>query len=214
MPPETTTSLDPDAALVSRAQASDLAAFEELVTRYERLVYTLARRITGHDHDAEDVTQQAFTSVIDNLASFRAESSFKTWLLRITTYAALKILRKRKGLPLESLEAQTEPQEGYDTVPHPKIIADWQHSPAELVEKRETMELIESALAELDEKHRLVFLMRDVQGLSIEETAEALGISPANVKVRLLRARLQLRERLTTAFGDPERRFEPHRHES
>ncbi len=209
-PPDQT---DPDAGLVRRAQAGELAAFEELVTRYERQVYTLARRITGHDHDAEDVTQQAFSSAIDHLAGFRAEASFKTWLLRITANAALKILRKRKGLPTVSLEAQTEPQEGYDTVPHPEIIADWQQSPAELVAKQETMQMIEAALEELDEKHRLVFLLRDVQGLSIEETAEALGISPANVKVRLLRARLQLREKLTMAFGDLENRFEPHRHE-
>jgi len=209
-PPDQT---DPDAGLVRRAQAGELAAFEELVTRYERQVYTLARRITGHDHDAEDVTQQAFSSAIDHLAGFRAEASFKTWLLRITANAALKILRKRKGLPTVSLEAQTELQEGYDTVPHPEIIADWQHSPAELVAKHETMQMIEAALEELDEKHRLVFLLRDVQGLSTEETAEALGISPANVKVRLLRARLQLREKLTMAFGDLEHRFEPHRHE-
>lgn len=210
MTPTPTT--DPDAALVSRAQAGELEAFEELVTRYERLVYTLARRITGHDHDAEDVTQQAFTSAMDNLPGFRADASFKTWLLRITTHAALKILRKRKGLPTVSLQAQTEQQEGYDTVPHPEYIADWRQNPAELVERQETMRLVESALEELDEKYRVVFLLRDVQGLSIEDTAEALGISPANVKVRLLRARLQLREKLTVEFGDPERRFEPHRH--
>jgi len=209
-PPDKT---DPDAELVRRAQAGELAAFEELVTRYERVVYTLARRITGHDQDAEDVTQQAFTSAMDNLAGFRSEASFKTWLLRITANAAIKVLRQRKGRPTVSLEAQTEPQEGYDTVPHPEIIADWRQSPDELVEKQETMQMIEAALEELDEKHRLVFLLRDVQGLSIEETSVALGISPANVKVRLLRARLQLREKLTAAFGDLEHRFEPHRHE-
>ncbi len=213
MPPTSPATIDPDAQLVRRAQAGELAAFEDLAARHERMVFTLARRITGHDHDAQDVTQQAFASAIDHLAGFRAEASFKTWLLRITANAAIKILRKRKGQPTVSLEAQTEPQEGYDTVPHPEIIADWQQSPAELVEKQETMQMIEAALAELAEKHRLVFLLRDVQGLSIEETAEALGISQANVKVRLLRARLQLREKLTSAFGDPERRYAPHRHE-
>jgi len=202
-----------DADLVRRAKAGDLAAFETLATRHERRIYTVARRITGNEEDAEDVTQQAFLSAIENLDGFREEAGFATWLQRIATHAALKVLRKRKGLPTVSLEANTEPQEGYDTVPHPEYIADWRESPEELVGRNETSRLIDEALAELDDKHRLVFLLRDVEGLSVKETADALGLSEANVKVRLLRARLQLRERLTRAFGDPARRLEPHRHD-
>jgi RNA polymerase sigma-70 factor (ECF subfamily) len=202
-----------DAELVRRAKTGDLAAFETLVTSHEQRVYTLARRITGNDQDAEDVTQQTLLSVVENLNSFREEASFSTWLLRIATYAALKVLRKRKGLPTVSLEANTEPQEGYDTVAHPEYIADWRESPEQLVGRNETARLIDEALSELDDKHRVIFLLRDVQGLSVKETADALGLSEANVKVRLLRARLQLRERLTQEFGDPARRFEPHRHE-
>ncbi len=203
-----------DAAdLVRRAKAGDLAAFETLVTSHERRVYTLARRITGNDQDAEDVTQQTLLSVVENLSSFREEASFATWLQRIATYAALKVLRKRKGLPMVSLEANTEPQESYDTVAHPEYIADWRESPEQLVGRNETARLIDEALSELDDKHRVIFLLRDVQGLSVRETAEALSLSEANVKVRLLRARLQLRERLTQELGDPARRFEPHRHE-
>ena len=202
-----------DAELVRRAKAGDLAAFETLAISHEQRVYTLARRITGNDQDAEDVTQQTLLSVVENLSSFREEASFSTWLLRIATYAALKVLRKRNGLPTVSLEANTEPQEGYDTVAHPEYIADWRESPEQLVGRNETARLIDEALNELDDKHRVIFLLRDVQGLSVRETAEALGLSEANVKVRLLRARLQLRERLTRAFGDPARRFEPHRHE-
>lgn len=202
-----------DALLVARAQAGELAAFEALVARHERLIYTIARRITGSDPDAEDVTQQTFLSALEGLDGFRGDASFGSWLRRIATHAALKILRKRRGLPTVSLEAATEPQEGYDTVPHPEFIADWKESPETLVEKRETARLIDEALAQLDEKHRLVFLLRDVEGLSVRETAEELGLSEANVKVRLLRARLQLRERLTAALGDPAKRFEPHRHD-
>ena len=198
--------------LLRRAQGGDLEAFETLVAHHERLIYTLARRITGHDHDAEDVTQQTFLSALENLHRFRGEASFATWLRRIATHAALKVIRKRKGLPTVSLEENLEPQEGYDTVPHPEYIADWRESPERLVRKNETARLIEEALSQLDEKHRLVFLLRDVEGLSVKETAAQLGLSEANVKVRLLRARLQLREQLTRVFGDPAKRLEPHRH--
>ena len=205
--------LSSDQDLVRRAKTGELEAFEMLAGRNERKVYSLARRILRHEQDAEDVTQQTFLSAIEHLDSFRGEAGFSTWLLRIATHAALKILRKRRGLPTVSLEAATEPQESYDTVPHPEYIADWRESPEQLVGRNETSRLIDEALAELDEKHRVVFLLRDVEGLSVKETADALGISEGNVKVRLLRARLQLRERLTRAFGDPSRKLEPHRHD-
>jgi RNA polymerase sigma-70 factor (ECF subfamily) len=90
-------------------------------------------------------------------------------------------------------------------MPHPEFIADWRQSPEELVHRNETRRLLEEALDQLDEKHRLVFLLRDVEGMSVRETAEALGLSEVNVKVRLLRARLQLREQLTRRLGDPAR---------
>jgi len=201
-----------DNELVGRAKTGELAAFEELVSRYERRVYSLALRMLRNEHDAEDVTQQAFLSALESLTGFREEASFSTWLLRITAHAALKVIRKRKGLPTVSLEEATEPQEGYDTVPHPEYIADWRLSPEKLAGQNETGRLIEEALAQLDEKHRLVFLLRDVEGLSVKETAGATGISEANVKVRLLRARLQLREQLTQTFGDEATRMKPHEH--
>ena len=195
-----------DVELVRRAKAGGLDAFEELVGRHERQVYTLALRIVQNPHDAEDVTQQAFISALENLGGFREQASFATWLYRIATHAALKIIRKRKGLDTVSLEEATEPREDYDSVSHPEFIADWRQSPEELVERNETQRLLDEALAQLDEKHRLVFLLRDVEGLSVKETAEALGLSEGNVKVRLLRARLQLREQLTRYFGDETRR--------
>jgi RNA polymerase sigma-70 factor, ECF subfamily len=204
-----------DTELVRAAKAGDLAAFEELTTRHERQIYSLAYRILQSSHDAEDVTQQAFLSAVENLARFREDSSFATWLYRIATFAALKVIRKKKGLATVSLEAATEPQADCDAIPHPEYIADWKQSPEQLVERHETRRLLDDALAQLDEKHRLVFVLRDVEDLSVKETAAALGLSEANVKVRLLRARLQLREHLTRTLGDPAARIQRghHQHE-
>jgi len=204
-----------DSELVLRAKAGDLAAFEELATRHERRIYTLAFRIVQNAHDAEDVTQQAFISAMENLASFREDASFATWLHRIATHAALKIIRKRQGLDTVSLEGATEPQPDSDSIRHPEFIADWKQSPEQLVQRNEIRRLLDDALGHLDEKHRLVFLLRDVEGLSVKEAAESLGLSEANVKVRLLRARLQLREELTRVLGDPEKQVPriPHHHD-
>jgi RNA polymerase sigma-70 factor (ECF subfamily) len=164
-------------------------------------------RMLRQEHDAEDVTQQTFLSVLENLEGFRGEASFATWVVRIASHAALKVIRKRKGLDTISLEEATESSEDSHSVPHPEYIADWRQSPGLLVERNEIRRLLDEALARLDEKHRLVFLLRDVEGFSIKETANALDLSEANVKVRLLRARLQLREELTRTLGDPDKRL-------
>jgi RNA polymerase sigma-70 factor, ECF subfamily len=201
-----------EAAWVRRAKAGDLEAFEALTTQHERQVYSLALRMLRHEQDAEDVTQQTFLSALEHLTGFREESSFTTWLLKIATHAALKIIRKRRGLATVSLDQATEPPEDDNAVPHPEYIADWRETPEQLVQRKETGRLIDDALDRLDEKHRLVFILRDVEGLSVQETAETLGLSESNVKVRLLRGRLQLRELLTQAFGDPERRLVRERH--
>lgn len=200
-----------DLELVQGAKAGDLAAFEALIGRYEGKVYALALRMLRQEQDAQDVTQQTLLSAMEHLDGFRGESSFSTWLLRIASHAALKVIRKRHGLKTVSLEASTE-SDG-ESIPHPEFIADWRESPGQLAERQEVQRLLDEALAQLDEKHRLVFLLRDVEGLSIKETASVLGLSEANTKVRLLRARLQLRERLTAAFGDETRRLAPHRHD-
>jgi RNA polymerase sigma-70 factor (ECF subfamily) len=205
-PPTTDVDLD----LVRRAQAGDLAAFEGLVERHQRQVYTLAWRIVQHPSDAEDVTQQAFISALENLNGFREEARFATWLHRIATHAALKIIRKRKGLDTVSLEETIEPRDQGELAPHPGFIADWRQSPEVLVHRRETQRLLDEALTQLPDKHRLVFLLRDVEGLSVRETAETLGLSEVNVKVRLLRARLQLREQLTRSLGDASRQVQRH----
>src|SRR5690348_10153696 len=195
-----------DAVLVERARRGDLPAFEELTDRYESRVYSLAWRILRQQQDAEDVTQQTFLSALEALDGFRGEASFSTWLLRIATHAALKIIRKRQGLPMVSLEEATEPREDGSPVPHPEYIADWRESPDALAHRKEVRQLLDEALQQLDEKHRLVFLLRDIEGLSVKEAAETLGLTEANTKVRLLRARLQLRESLTRVLGNPETR--------
>lgn len=201
-----------DIDLVHRAKAGDLDAFEALTTRYERRVYSLAMRMLRQQQDAEDVTQQTFMAALENLAGFREEAKFSTWLMRIAAHAALKVIRKRKGLDTISLDEAIDPKED-GPIPHPEYIADWRHSPDELVHKREVQQLLDEALAHLDEKHQAIFLLRDVEGFSVKEAAQALGLSEANTKVRLLRARLQLRELLTRKLGDPERRVQPlHQH--
>lgn len=185
-----------DGDLVRRAKAGEYPAFEALVSRYERPIYTLARRIVGNAEDAEDVVQESFASVVEHLAEFREEASFYTWLSRIATNHALKLIRKRRGLATVPLEEETL------GLPRPEFIAPWAKDPAEAGKDPSIRALVEKALAELDEKYRLAFVLRDVQGLSTEAAAQALGITEGNLKVRLLRARLQLRERLTRALGD------------
>jgi RNA polymerase sigma-70 factor (ECF subfamily) len=202
----------PDLELVQRAKAGDFSALEALTTRYERKVFSLALRMLRQHQDAEDVTQQTFLSALQHLPEFRGEASFSTWLLRIATHAALKVIRKRRGLDTVSLDEATAPGPDGEPIPHPEFIADWRESPREIVARSETRRILEEAMNQLDEKHRLVFLLRDVEGFSVKETAEQLGLSEVNVKVRLLRARLALREQLTRVFGDPAKRLEPHRH--
>ncbi len=200
-----------DQELVNNAKAGDLAAFETLVKRHERRIYGLARRLTGSEEDAQDVTQQTFLSAVKNLAGFREKAAFSTWLTTIAANAALKIARKRRGLPTISLDQATAPDE-QGQIPHPEYIADWRETPDRLAQRAETHRLLDSVIAELNPAHRAVFLLRDSEGLSVSDTARALKISEANVKVRLLRARLQLRERLTRVFGDEQRRYAPGAH--
>ena len=199
--------VDEVAELVRRAKAGDYAAFEALVSRYERPIYTLVRRIVGNVEDAEDAVQESFASVVEHLAEFREESSFYTWLSRIASNHALKLIRKRRGLrtiPLDELTARVD-----QNLPRPEFIAPWAKDPLDAEKEPAVRALIETALQELDEKYRLAFVLRDIQGLSTVAAAHALGVSEGNLKVRLLRARLQLRERLTRALGNPAARVDP-----
>lgn len=191
-----------ESELVKRARTGDWNAFEQLISRYERRAFAVAQRIVLNRQDAEEVVQESLLSVVEHLSGFREEASFYTWLMRIVVNNALKVRRQRK--PTISL-AEESRDESYAGIEPPGFIAPWNETPDQIAEKREAQALIQDALAGLDEKYQAVFVLRDIEGLSTEETAEILDISLNNVKVRLLRARLMLREKLTRAFGDESR---------
>jgi RNA polymerase sigma-70 factor (ECF subfamily) len=202
-----------DLELLRAAREGRWEAFEELVTRFEPRVLRLAWRILQQREDAEDATQQTFINVMEHLDQFREEASVSTWILRIATNQALQTLRKRRRRETVPLETQTGRGDDDTPLPHPEFIAQWRDDPVELAQRNEVKELLAQALGELDEKYRVVFVLRDVEQYSTKETAELLEITPSNVKIRLLRARLQLRERLTRVLGDEATRMEPADHE-
>jgi RNA polymerase sigma-70 factor, ECF subfamily len=204
--------VDPERELVAQAKAGDFTAFEKLVSRYERRVFATAFRIVGRREDAEDVVQDAFTSVIEHLPGFREDASFYTWLMRIAVNHALKRLRKDRRW-IKSGEGPSASTDSYGDLPHPRFIAPWRENPMALAEQHEVRQVLAKALDELDEKYRAVFVLRDMEERSTADVAELLGTSEANVKVRLLRARLQLRERITRALGDESRQLVPDHHE-
>ncbi|MCC6507680.1 MAG: sigma-70 family RNA polymerase sigma factor [Pirellulaceae bacterium] len=198
--------------LLQRAKTGDFTAFQELVAQLQPRVYGLAFRILQQVQDAEDTVQQTFLSLIEHIGEFREESSIATWVLKIASNHALKILRKKRGLQVTSMHA-VDPDDRYDSVPHPEFISPWSKTPEEIAEQSEVHDELERALSQLNEKYRSVFVLRDVEGLSVKETAEALELTESTVKVRLLRARLALREQLTRKFGDPQRVMIPdHNH--
>ena len=204
---------DSDLSLVAQAKAGDFAAVESLLLKYERQVYGVAHKIVQQHQDAEEVAQQTFLSVIEHLGEFREEARFRTWLLRIATNHALAMLRKRAVRAGPSLDDH-DADDRYERLPHPEFIAVWRETPDEIALRHETRQLVDDALASLDEKYRVVFVLRDIEEFSTRDTADILGISVEAVKVRLLRARLMLRERLTRIFGDESSRVAPHIHAS
>ena len=182
--------------LVDRARSGDVAAFTELVNRYERNIYRLARHITQNDEDAEDVLQEAFLKAFANLKQFQGQSKFYTWLVRIAVNESLMKLRRRKADKIVSLDERLETED--DSVP--REIADWSENPEQQYSRAEMQGFLTRAIDSLSPGFRTVFLLRDVEELSTEETASALNLSIPAVKSRLLRARLQLREKLNRIF--------------
>lgn len=185
-----------DVALVARARAGDARAFSDLVSRYDRKIYRLARHITNSDEDAEDVLQEAFLKAYEHLDGFQGNAKFYTWLVRIAVNESLMKLRKRKSDRTVSLD---EPADNGDE-PIVREIAVWDGNPEQQYSSEELRSILDKAIASLKPTFRTVFLLRDVEDLSTEETAAALDISVPAVKSRLLRARLELRERLTRIF--------------
>ena len=182
--------------LVHAAKAGDLEAFSQLVTRYDRNIFRIAQHITHNDEDAQDVVQDAFLKAYTNLAQFQENSKFYTWLVRIAVNEALMKLRKRRNDRTVSLDEDVETEEGS----MPREVADWSPNPEQLYGQSELGDILKKTIQGLSPGFRTVFVLRDVEGLSTEETAEMLDLSVPAVKSRLLRARLQLRERLSRYF--------------
>ena len=187
---------DNDVALVARARDGDAPAFTELVSRYDRKIYRLARHITNSDEDAEDVLQETFMKAYEHLDGFQGHSKFYTWLVRIAVNESLMKLRKRKSDRTVSLD---EPTDNGDE-PIVREVAVWDGNPEQQYSSEELRSILDKAIQSLKPAFRTVFLLRDVEELSTEETAAALDLSVPAVKSRLLRARLELRERLTRLF--------------
>jgi len=183
-------------ALVHAAKAGDLEAFSQLVTRYDRNIFRIAQHITHNEEDAQDVVQDAFLKAYTNLAQFQENSKFYTWLVRIAVNEALMKLRKRRNDRTVSLDEDVETEEGS----MPREVADWSPNPEQLYGQSELGDILKKTIQGLPPGFRTVFVLRDVEGLSTEETAEMLDLSVPAVKSRLLRARLQLRERLSKFF--------------
>src|SRR5579883_2594567 len=182
--------------LVNAAKAGDVGAFEELVRLYDRNVFRIAQHITQNREDAEDVVQEAFLKAYENLSQFQGQSKFYTWLVRIAVNEALMKLRRRRPERMVSLDEEVRTEE--DSMP--REIADWSPNPEQQYNQAELKDILGKTVQGLPPSFRTVFVLRDVEGLSTEETAEALNLSIPAVKSRLLRARLQLRERLSRYF--------------
>jgi RNA polymerase sigma-70 factor (ECF subfamily) len=185
-----------EAVLVTEAKAGSYAAFEELVNRYEKKIYRLGMNITGSPQDAEDVLQETFLKAFEHLGDFRADSRFYTWIVRIAVNEGLMKLRKRRS----SKEVPIEDTEGDDGAPTPRELADWKPNPEQELARSELENILQDAARLLPPTFRTVFYLRDVEGLSTEETAALLGLSVGAVKARLFRARLRLREDLSRIF--------------
>jgi RNA polymerase sigma-70 factor, ECF subfamily len=183
-------------SLVQAAKKGDVGAFGELVKRYDRNVFRIALHITQNREDAEDVVQDAFLKAYENLEQFQGQSKFYTWLVRIAVNEALMKLRRRRPERMVSLDQEVQTEE--DSMP--REVADWSPNPEQLYNQAELRDILGKTIQGLPPGFRTVFVLRDVEGLSTEETAQALELSVPAVKSRLLRARLQLRERLNRYF--------------
>lgn len=182
--------------LVTQARERDASAFNELVRRYEGKIFRLAQHVTQNREDAEDVLQETFLKAYEHLDQFKGDSKFYTWIVRIAVNQALMKLRRRKTDKSVSLDETIDT--GEDTVT--REVAAWDENPEQRFSREELGGILDSAIDGLEPLYRSVFVLRDIEELSTEETAEALGLSIPAVKSRLLRARLQLREKLTRFF--------------
>ena len=181
--------------------AGDRAEFARLVDTYSSSIYRLGMKMLGNPQEAEDVLQNTFMNALIHLSSFEGRSSLSTWLYRIATNEALMLIRKRKpevSLEQESLDGEAESIEDLK----PTAFADWSGLPEDELLSMEGKKILDMTIQSLPETLRIVFILRDIEGLSIKETADTLNLTETNVKTRLLRARMYLRERLSTYYAE------------
>ncbi len=194
---------DADAALVARCKGNDLTAFDEIVERYQHKIYGYVKRLVGNETDAEDITQEVFLKALNSLRTFREESSLQTWLFRIATNLCRDVHRRRqreKGwLPLWR-QPDGEECSGEES---PLEIPDYRHDPERLLLREELSELLTQAIDRLPIAMREVLVLHDMESMSYEEIAHALGIPLGTVKSRLFHARARLRDALASyVYGD------------
>ncbi len=185
--------------LIRRIRGGEHELFYELIRPYERRVYSAAFAILRNEADAEDAAQEAVLKAFKHIRQFRAEARFSTWLIQIAVNEARMRRRKEHAEIMEAIDNRAGQDEEGSYVP--RDFADWREIPSETLERTEIRQKLMEALASLAEKYSQVFVLRDMQHMSIEETAKTLGISTASVKTRLLRARLMLRELLAPGLG-------------
>jgi RNA polymerase sigma-70 factor, ECF subfamily len=196
-----------EAQMIASILGGDTQQYHALIRPYERSVYKMALSFMKNESDAEDVAQEAFLKAFRNLATFRGQAKFSTWLISITLNEARGRLRQQSAVRMESLD--DTPEEGGHV--SPALLRDWREVPSEALERKEVREMLEEAINGLSPIYREVTMLRDVEEFSIEETAAALSITTASVKVRLHRARLMLQKQLAPQLktANPKRRWFP-----
>ncbi len=195
---------DTDALLVQKAKQGDYQAFEALVHRYDRKIYNMAYRLLGNRADAEDILQETFLKAFENLTKFRGDASFYTWVMRIAVNTTLLRFRKSAHRNSIALDEFTDQEENF----HPRVVVSWEDNPEQKYSRMENMRILRRAIRRLPAIYRTVFWLRDVEEFSNEEVARMLHLSVFAVKSRLMRARMELRERLTAYYGKKGERHE------
>jgi len=195
-----------EAQMIASILAGNTHEFHDLIQPYERSVYSMALSMLQNEADAEDAAQEAFLKAFRNLGKFRGEAKFSTWLISITLNEARSRLRQKKTAKTESLDELTEG--GHVS---PALLRDWREIPSEVLERREVRVMLQHAITDLPLIYREIFLLRDFEDLSVNQSAEALGISVAAAKVRLHRARMMLQKKLAPQLKQimPKRRWFP-----
>jgi RNA polymerase sigma-70 factor (ECF subfamily) len=195
-----------EAQMIASILAGNTHEFHTLIQPYERSVYSMALSMLQNEADAEDAAQEAFLKAFRNLRKFRGEAKFSTWLISITLNEARSRLRQKKTAKTESLDELNE-----DGHVLPALLRDWREIPSEVLERREVRVMLQHAITGLPLIYREIFLLRDLEELSVNQSAEALGISVAAAKVRLHRARMMLQKKLAPQLKQimPKRRWFP-----